>query len=333
VRTLLAEFGEVDDALGQNLFKLMREGPEDDLKLTENAQPAIMANELAVFRVLTQDGGVSLDRAAHSVAGHSLGEYVAACLAGVFKRDDALVLLARRARMMQNLPGGAMLAALAPLASIEEHLTPETSVAAVNAPNVTVIAGDFDAIASLEARLAPRGIESRRLPTSHAFHSSMIEPIVEEFSAVVASVPRAKPAQQWIASLTGERISDDQATDPHYWAQQMRHTVRFMDGVGKLMDPSLALLEVGPGQALTNLARQHPARNANQLMVASLHGAQDPELDHDALYAAAGRLWTAGFSMDWHAFHADAPRRKVSLPTYPFERVRHWTTSSATAEF
>ena len=299
------------------------EAARERIMQTAITQPALFVVEYALAR-LWQSWGI----APADMIGHSLGEYVAACLAGVFKRDDALKLLARRARMMQDLPGGAMLAVRAPLASIEEHLTPETSVAAVNAPNVTVVAGAFDAIASLEARLAPRGIESRRLPTSHAFHSAMMEPIVEAFAAVVASVPRAKPAQRWIASLTGERITDDQAVDPQYWARQMRHTGRFMDGVGKLMDPSLALLEIGPGQALTNFARQHPARKANQLMVASLHGAQDPELDHDAFYAAVGRLWTAGSSMDWHAFHADEPRRKVSLPTYPFERARHWVDTA-----
>jgi acyl transferase domain-containing protein/glutamate-1-semialdehyde aminotransferase len=304
------------------------EAAREQIMQTAITQPALFVVEYALARLWQSWGITPAD-----MIGHSLGEYVAACLAGVFERDDALRLLARRARMMQDLPGGAMLAVRAPLTSIEDQLSPETSVAAVNAPNVTVVAGDFDAIGSLEARLAPRGVESRRLPTSHAFHSAMIEPIVEEFAAVVAAVPRAKPGQCWIASLTGERITDDQATDPHYWAQQMRHTVRFMDGVGKLMDPSLALLEVGPGQALTNFARQHPARKANQLMVGSLHGAQDPELDLDALYAATGRLWTAGFSIDWHAFHADAPRRKVSLPTYSFERVRHWVEPARRAAF
>jgi acyl transferase domain-containing protein/glutamate-1-semialdehyde aminotransferase len=297
---------------------------QQQIMQTAITQPALFIVEYALAR-LWMSWGV----APTAMIGHSLGEYVAACLAGVFTRDDALRLLARRARMMQDLPAGSMLAVRSSLDTIAGELTPRTSVAALNAPHVTVIAGDHEAIAALEARLAEREIENRRLPTSHAFHSPMMEPIVEDFAAFVASVPRATPTQRWIASLTGEPITDAEATDPLYWAKQMRHPVRYMDGIGKLMDPALALLEVGPGQALTNFARQHPDRKPGQLALTSLHGSQDAEADLDGLLAAAGRLWTAGLSIDWHAFNAAAPRRKVSLPTYPFERCRHWVEPAA----
>ncbi|HJQ63743.1 MAG TPA: aminotransferase class III-fold pyridoxal phosphate-dependent enzyme [Burkholderiales bacterium] len=316
--------------LGLDLRTILYPG-EDGLSVAQQqimqtaiTQPALFVVEYALAR-LWLSWGVQPS----AMIGHSLGEYVAACLAGVFARDDALRLVARRGRMMQDLPSGAMLAVRSSLDTIAADLTPRTSVAALNAPNVTVIAGDHEAIAALEARLAARDIEFRRLPTSHAFHSSMMEPIVDEFAAFVSTVSRANPSQRWIAGLTGEAITDTEATDPRYWATQMRHTVRYMAGVGKLMDPSLALLEVGPGQALTNFARQHPARKSNQLMANALHGAQDPDADLDALYAAAGRLWTVGIGIDWHAFNDDAPRRKVSLPTYPFERCRHWVEPAA----
>jgi glutamate-1-semialdehyde aminotransferase/malonyl CoA-acyl carrier protein transacylase len=262
-----------------------------------------------------------------AMIGHSLGEYVAACLAGVFTRDDALRLLARRARMMQDLPSGSMLAVRASVEGIASDLGPRTSVAALNSPNLTVISGDHDAIAELEARLTARQVICRRLPTSHAFHSPMMEPIVTGFAEFVRTVPRAKPARHWISGLTGNLITDAEATDPNYWAQQMRQPVRFMDGAGKLTDPDLALLEVGPGQALTSLARQHPDRKSGQLVLTSLHGGQEVEADLDSLLAAAGQLWIAGIGIDWAAFHGDARRRRVPLPTYPFERRRLWVAA------
>jgi acyl carrier protein len=161
----------------------------------------------------------------------------------------------------------------------------------------------------------------------------MMEPIVATFTELVRTVPRAVPVRPWVSSLTGTLITDAQAIDPVYWAQQMRQPVRFMDGVGTLMDPTLVLLEVGPGQALASLARQHPGRKAEQLVVTSLHGG-DFEADLDYLLAAVGRLWTAGVGIDWSAFHADSKRRRISLPTYPFERRRYWVMPAvATADF
>ncbi|HET7595568.1 MAG TPA: aminotransferase class III-fold pyridoxal phosphate-dependent enzyme [Burkholderiales bacterium] len=297
---------------------------EAQLTQTAVTQPALFVVEYALARLWASWG---IEPAA--MIGHSLGEYVAACLAGVFRRDDALLLLARRARMMQALPSGAMLAVRSSAEAIRDELTSGTALAALNAPNMTVVAGEHEAIAALEARLAAREIECRRLSTSHAFHSPMMEPITREFAEFVASVPRGPPAQRWISSLTGEPITDAQAIDPDYWARQMRHPVRYMDGIGKLLRPELALLEVGPGQALVSLARQHPDRTPAQLMIASLHGGRDGEGDLDALLMAAGRLWSAGLSIDWSALHAGSQRSRVSLPAYPFERTRYWVEPSA----
>lgn len=300
------------------------ESAQEQIRQTAITQPALFVIEYALARLWLSWG---VEPAA--MIGHSLGEYVAACLAGVFRRDDALRLIARRARMMQERPPGAMLAVRSPLEKFAAELTPQTAVAALNAPNATVVSGEHEAIAALESRLTAREIECRRLPTSHAFHSPMMEPIVAEFAQYVSTIPRANPSRRWISSLTGAPITDAEATDPLYWAQQMRQPVRFMDGIGKLMDASIALLEVGPGQALINFARQHPGRQASQIMLNTLNGAQDPASDIDAVYAAAGKLWTAGIRIDWHAFNTHDPRRKVSLPTYPFERTRHWVEPGA----
>jgi acyl transferase domain-containing protein len=290
---------------------------------TSVTQPALFVIEYGLARQWMSWGIEPV-----AMIGHSLGEYVAACLAGVFTRDDALRLLARRAHMMQALPAGSMLAVRAPLDDFARELTPATSVAALNSPKLTVISGDHAAIEELEARLTARDIAHKRLPTSHAFHSPMMEPIVADFAKFVSSIPRNAPTKRWISGLTGNPITDAEATDPAYWAQQMRQPVRFMDGAGKLMNPDLALLEVGPGQTLTTLARQHPDRKPGQLALTSLHGGQQVEADLDSLLAAAGQLWTAGIGIDWSAFHADSRRRRVPLPTYPFERRRLWVSAA-----
>ena len=291
---------------------------------TSITQPALFVIEYALARLWMSWG---IQPAA--MIGHSLGEYVAACLAGVFARDDALRLLARRAGMMQGLPPGSMLAVRGSVEDIAADLGPRTSVAALNSPKLTVISGDHEAIADLQARLTAHQVTCRRLPTSHAFHSPMMEPIVAGFAEFVRTVPRAAPTRRWISGLTGKLITDAESTDPFYWAQQMRQPVRFMDGAGSLMDPDLVLLEVGPGQGLTSLARQHPDRKPGQRVLTSLHSGQDVEGDLDSLLAAAGQLWTFGIGIDWSAFNGGVKRRRVPLPSYPFERRRHWVTASA----
>ena len=305
------------------LYPTEADGAAAQERITQTAvtQPALFVIEYALARLWISWG---LEPAA--MIGHSVGEYVAACLGGTFTRNDALRLLARRALMMQELPSGSMLAVRASAEEIEGDLGPRTAIAALNAPNLTVVSGDHTAIEQLEVRLAARQLACRRLPTSHAFHSPMMEPIVEDFTELVRTIARSVPTRRWISSLTGELITDVEATDPAYWAQQLRQPVRFMDGVGKLMDPNLVLLEVGPGQALAGLARQQRERKAEQLVVTSLHPGQEYEADLDCLLAAVGRLWTAGIEIEWSAFHAPSRRRRVSLPTYPFEQRHLWIT-------
>jgi acyl transferase domain-containing protein/glutamate-1-semialdehyde aminotransferase len=330
-RTEIDECSEVlQSHLGTDLRTILypadADGAAAQERITQTAvtQPALFVIEYALARLWMSWG---VEPAA--MIGHSVGEYVAACLGGTFTLNDALRLLARRARMMQELPSGSMLAVRASAEEIEADLDPRTAIAALNAPNLTVVSGDHAAIAQLEVRLTARQLACRRLPTSHAFHSAMMEPIVEDFTGFVRTIERSVPTRRWISSLTGEPITDVEATDPSYWAQQLRQPVRFMAGVGKLMEPNLALLEVGPGQALASLARQHRERKAEQLVVTSLHPGQEFEADLDYLLAAVGRLWTAGIGIDWSAFHAATRRRRLSLPTYPFEQRHLWVTPAA----
>ncbi len=290
-------------------------------QLTQTAitQPALFVVEYALAR-LWQSWGVT----PKALIGHSVGEYVAACVGGTFERDDVLALLARRARLMQDLPSGAMLAVRGSVAQLEADLAAGLAIAAVNAPNLTVVSGEHEAIATLAAALHARGVASRVLPTSHAFHSAMMDPVVGPFMELVAATPRKAPVLPWISSLTGTTITADEATDPAYWAQQLRQPVRFMDGVGRLLDPQLVLVEVGPGQALTSLTRQHTDRNAEQLVVTSLNPAQEAGADIESLLTAVGKLWTRGVTFDWTALHAGTRRRRIPLPTYPFSRQRRW---------
>ncbi|HEY4340977.1 MAG TPA: aminotransferase class III-fold pyridoxal phosphate-dependent enzyme, partial [Steroidobacteraceae bacterium] len=289
------------------------------LTQTSITQPALFAIEYALAQLWLSWGVTPA-----ALIGHSVGEYVAACLGGTFTRDAALTLLAQRARLMQEMPSGAMLAVRASADAIRADLGPRTSIAALNAPNLTVISGDHEAIAELAAALNAKNVASRLLPTSHAFHSPMMEPVVERFTAIVQAVPRLAPHTHWVSSLTGRMISDEEATDASYWARQLREPVQFLEGVGQLIDPQLALLEVGPGQALTSLARQHDRRVPGQLIVTSLHPGQDSSVDTEYVLAAAGQLWARGVPIDWRAVHGGVRRQRVPLPTYPFQRQRRW---------
>ncbi|MBV9533486.1 MAG: aminotransferase class III-fold pyridoxal phosphate-dependent enzyme, partial [Bradyrhizobium sp.] len=316
--------------LRQILFpsKGCEEEAQKRLTQTAIAQPALFVVEHAIARLLEAWGVVPV-----GMIGHSLGDYVAACLAGVFSRDCALGLLAKRARLMQDLPAGSMLAVRAKADEVQELLSPQVAIAGLNGETMTVLSGDTGAIRAVEETLTCRGIASKYLATSHAFHSAHMDPIVERFASIVATVPRNPPKIPFISSLTGEWIADDQATDPRFWARQLREPVRFAEGAARLFDdPTRILLEVGPGQTLTTLVRQHPGRKASQVIVTSLGLSSDGSNATSAILLAAGKLWAAGADLNWPAIHGGARRCRIPLPTYPFERKRYWIEPHFTAD-
>ena len=300
------------------------------LKETFITQPAFFVVEYALAQLWMQWG-----IAPKAMIGHSLGEYVAACIAGVFSRNDALRILSERARMMQELPAGAMLAVRLPEAEVIPLLGEKLSIAGLNSPGLTVVSGPFDAIDKLAAMLEEKKITSRRLATSHAFHSAMLDPMLPGFTDVVSRVEMHPPQVPFVSSLTGTWVTDEQATSPDYWVQQVRRAVRFSSGIAELLqDTTNILLEVGPGQTLSTLARQHPAKQAGHEIVASLKieentGQQLRSQDIRSMLEAAGRIWTAGGSLDWTGLHGNEKRHRVPLPTYPFERQRYWIDSPA----
>jgi len=305
---------------------------QDRLMQTSLTQPALFVVEYALAQVW-----LSLGVRPQVMIGHSLGEYVAAVLAGIFTLEDALHLLAVRGRLIQTMPPGTMLAVVLPEEEVTPLLEGGLSLAAVNGPKLCVVSGPEETVAALRAKLSGQGTVSRELKTSHAFHSAMMDPILAEFEAEVRRVPRNKPQIAIVSSLYGRLASDEELTDPGYWSAQLRHTVRFADAVSTLLNqPDLALLEVGPGQTLTTLARQNPAKQPSQATIYS-SPRTCKESDTAEFLFAAGQLWLAGVEIDWRALHGGAARRRVPLPTYPFERKRHWiepyTSANAGARY
>jgi amino acid adenylation domain-containing protein len=292
------------------------------LDRTAVAQPALFTVEYALAK-LWMEWGIR----PRGMIGHSVGEYVAACLAGVFSLEDALGLVALRGRLMDGLPGGAMLAVPLSPEQVAPLLGERLALAAVNGPSLCVVAGSLEDVERLRSEAMPllaAGLECRRLRTSHAFHSAVLEPILDEFTAAVRRLAPAAPSLPFVSNVTGDWITADEATDPAYWARHLRRTVRFGAGLETLAAmPGGALLEVGPGRTLTALARRHPAL-AGRPALASLRHAEDTGSDLEALLRTLGRLWLAGAPVDWRAFYARERRRRVPLPAYPFERRRYW---------
>ena len=288
------------------------------LRHTRYTQPALFAVEYALAR-MWMSWGVHPD----AMLGHSIGEYTAACIAGVFALDDTLRLVVARGRLMQELPAGAMLSVLLSEEKVRPLLSTRLSLAAVNGRNRSVISGSVPDIDQIEALLAARGVVTRRLVTSHAFHSPAMDPILEAFASEVSKVRAAAPSVPFVSNVTGDWITASQATDPRYWVRHLRETVRFADGVRRLLDNSdRVLMEVGPGEALGTLVRGDFG-DSGRLIVKSLPSAHQPDASDLTVLDAVGALWTAGVGVQLPSARGDARRRLVPLPTYPFERSEY----------
>ncbi|MEP6919319.1 MAG: acyltransferase domain-containing protein, partial [Acidobacteriota bacterium] len=257
--------------------------------------------------------------------GHSIGEYVAACLAGVFSLEDALGLVAVRGRLMQSMAPGGMLAVSAAPERLEALLAGDVVVAALNGPELTVVSGPIAGIDALSERLASAGMECQRLHTSHAFHSPMMDGLLPEFEAHVRRTRRSGPRIPFVSNVTGTWITAEQATDSSYWAMHLRRPVRFAEGVAALReDAGRVLLEVGPGTTLSTLARRQSGAGPGREVVNSGRHPRESQSDSAVFAAAIARLWVAGIEIDWAQRSAGEERNRVPLPGYPFERQRYW---------
>ena len=309
--------------LAKPLLDVMYGAAGEDASLidrTAYCQPALFTLEYALVELL-KSWGVKPD----AVMGHSVGEYAAACVAGVFGLEDGLKLVIERARLMESLPpAGAMAAVFADEQLAARAIAPyagRLSIAAVNAPGHTVISGAQDALASVLETLASTGVEARRLNVSHAFHSPLIDPVLDEFEAAAASVGFVKPAIPFVSNLTGAVLTE--APGARYWRNHSRQPVRFAAGMAALFEDGCdVFLEIGPKPVLTTLARAcAPAEDRPLLFAPLLAAGAECETTLDALL----ELYRRGAEIDWREFYKDHSRTpRVPLPTYPFQRKRFW---------
>lgn len=268
-----------------------------------------------------------------AMIGHSLGEYVAACLAGVFSLEDALLLVAARGHLMQSQPEGAMLAIALPEAFVRVLIDPPLCLAAVNGPSHCVVSGPAEAVERLQQRLATHSVEHRRLKISHAGHSAMMDGAINPLVEHVQQIQRNAPQIPYISNVTGSWVRAEEATDPLYWGRHLRQPVRFLDGMQTVLslDQQCVLLEVGPGRTLSTFARLHPAKGAGHMVLQSVRHPQEEQSDEAFLLTTLGKLWLAGVSIEWKNFYAQERRYRVPLPAYPFERQRYWIDGPADA--
>lgn len=302
----------------------MRETADEQLSRTQLTQPALFIIEYALAKQL--EFWNILPKA---MIGHSIGEYVAACLSGVFSLEDCLDLVALRGQLMQNVEKGSMLSVSLSEEEITSYLNENLSLSAVNSPNLCVVGGTDSEIEQLKNKLVENQVDCRILKTSHAFHSQMMEPILDTFKAAVANVKRFKPALPFVSNVTGNWISEEEAVSPQYWANHLRNTVRFNEGIINFFDdPDTVLLEIGPGQTLMTIARWHPQKGTGQKVLTTLPQPNERGTDLDFFLGTIGRLWLLGIEADWEKLYESEKPQKISLPTYPFDKQSYWINPS-----
>ncbi|GGW75655.1 type I polyketide synthase [Streptomyces caelestis] len=318
------------DALAIDMLKVWQEESDPEVVArTVHAQPLLFSVEYALARTL---GAAGLQPAA--LIGHSVGEVVAATLAGVMPLADAVRFVARRAELMQSMPPGRMLAVAAPEDLVRELLVPEVTVSAVNGPRQVVVGGPAEAVEALREVLAGRGVQGRLLSTSHAFHTPMMAPAVAELTDLLASSALRAPETPVISAATGRPLDATQATSPRFWAEQLVEPVLFGHALETLAGQEPArILEVGPGQALTSLIRRHTGmREAGHRAVGCLPRANEPagaEADWPTLLAALAHAWCDGADVAWEVLPRPQDTHRVALPAYPYRRREFWLPYAA----
>jgi acyl transferase domain-containing protein/acyl carrier protein len=300
------------------------ESASQTLKQTLVAQPALFVIEYALAKLLMSWGVKPT-----ALVGHSIGEYVAACLAGVFSLEDALALVAARGRLMQDLPAGSMLAVSVSEEELAPLLNERLSLAAVNSPSLCVVSGETEAVRDLAEELSKKDVACRPLHTSHAFHSKMMDPILIKFAREAEKADLHPPRIPILSTVTGTWTHSAEIATPGYWTTNLRQTVRFSSCVQELMkEPDRILLEVGPGNTLGTLARQHPGGSGKRIVLTTIRHPREANSDIAFILNTLGRLWLANVEVDWSGFYKNERRHRIPLPTYPFERQRYWVEPS-----
>ena len=300
------------------------EGEEEQasvqLKNTVNTQPVIFSIEYSLARYWMDMGVKPV-----AVLGHSLGEFTAACIAGVFDLETGLKLVAKRGSIMQELEPGSMLAVMLPPDEVEEYLNPRLSIAGINTPTSCIVSGDHEAVEELKQIFEEKDVYTRVLATSHAFHSHMMDPVLESFREFASSMEYKNPEIPIISTVRGDWASAEEVVSPDYWVENIRKPVKFAEGVEKLFDkPEWIMLEVGPGNTLTTLAKQHPEISPKQVLLQSLRHPKLEENDNVFALNTFARMWSCGYPVNWDVLYRNNPVYKIPLPTYAFQRIRCW---------
>lgn len=288
------------------------------LKDTRYTQPALFVTEYALAK-LWMSWGINPTL----LCGHSVGEYVAGYLAGIFSLEDGLRLVATRGKLISELPSGSMLSVRSESAKLAQFLSGDLAIAAINSAKACVVAGPTDQISAFSALLNENEIANKLLFTSHAFHSSMMDPILDEYRAVVSQVTMSVPKIPIISTVTGDLLTDEEATSIDYWTSHLRKTVQFSKAIETILDRDLPLfLEIGPGTVTSTLIGQ--IAGFSGLPAIAIPSFNHVENDHNSLLSALGQLWNNGVEPNWDNFYANQKRRFINLPSYQFERNRYW---------
>lgn len=289
---------------------------DEKLKQTSITQPSLFVTEYALAQ-LWMSWGIYPD----AMIGHSVGEYVAACLSGVMELEDALFLIADRGKLIQDQPGGSMMALRMSAEEIEKYLSEDISLAAENGLKLCVVSGSKEAIDTLEKNMKAEGVYGQKLMTSHAFHSYMMDPVIEPYKKRMENIRLKKPRIPLVSNVTGTWMTDEEAVDPSYWAEHIRKPVLFSKGICTILEERDGiLLEVGPGRTLSTLAKQ---QSKGAITFQSLRHPHEKESDVKFLLHTLGRLWLNGLAFDTTRFFEGENRSRVHLPTYPFERIKY----------
>ena len=289
------------------------------LQSTEVAQVALFIIEYALAQLLME---WSIQPQCY--VGHSIGEYVAACLAGVFTLPQALRIVAMRGKLMGQQPPGGMLAVMASEEIVQKYINDTLSLAAVNEPNTCVVAGFLEAIKSLENLLDQDEVGYRRLHTSHAFHSAMMDPIIDEFADYMQTIHLNPPSMPFLSNKSGTWIRESEATNPWYWAQHIRQPVRFSENIAELLNQAnIVFIEVGPGQTLSTFVKRQPIQASHKIITTMRHPRETLD-DQAVLMSAVGNIWSVGYDIDWNMFYTSQQRKRTYAPTYPFVHQDYW---------
>lgn len=289
--------------------------------------PAIFLWEVALAKLWMANGITPT-----ALLGHSMGENTAACIAGVMSMDDAMRLVVMRGRLLESVRGGMMTVAAAP-DQARSYLGDDLDIAVVNGPSMCVVSGTDDALEVFATKMQLLNIETRRIPIRIAAHSRLLDAVLPEFHRFLQTIDLNQPQIPIVSNRTGTWLTDAEATSPDYWCDQLRHTVRFADGIETISKrPSQAFMEVGPGKILSALLKQHPSIGPDQAVLSSLRHPDQPINDQTYFLTSLGRLWAAGVPVDLAEQHRGQPRRRIGLPTYAFRQDRYWINATEHTE-